>query len=246
MTSGSTVGVRESLSPELVLVAPPDEARFGPHLRTPQREARREGADPVRREGLARAVQERPRRDRLLPHAGGARTSVSTPRQQINTVPSFIDALAVYGDSEKRLKWLCSGPFDGNLADNGATLMLPGGYLPHADARGNIGSSSRRYANGTYTPKQLEAFEREGIEVEHGAANAKLVIPLGHAFGNPSLLQTVGLGPLLKRLGEERQYKNDEQIDESAKRPVPGSEARQPRPGKLRNASRRDRRGRRG
>jgi hypothetical protein len=260
-------------------------------------------------------------------------TGVSTPRQEINTVPSFIDAFAVYGDSEKRLEWLRSGPFDGNLADNGATLMLPGGYLPHADVRGNVAAApqmdlmgplaghranaieagdvranenialtathtlfarehnrivsllptslsaperfeiARRVVgaeeqyitytqflpalgvhltpyrgykpntnptitnefatvgyrvhsmvhgefepqvpNGTYAPKQLEAFERVGIEVEHEGANEKLVIPLGLAFGNPDLLQSVGLGPLLKGLGEERQYKNDEQIDES-------------------------------
>ena len=282
-------------------------------------------------------------------------TGVSTPRQEINTVPSFIDAFAVYGDSEKRLEWLRSGPFDGNLADNGATLMLPGGYLPHADVRGNVAaapqmdlmgplaghranaieagdvranenialtathtlfarehnrivsllptslSAAERFEiarrivgaeeqyitytqflsalgvhlspyrgynpnanptitnefatvgyrvhsmvhgefepqvrNRTYTPKQLEAFERVGIEVEHEGANEKLVIPLGLAFGNPDLLQSVGLGPLLKGLGEERQYKNDEQIDESLRSvlfqiPKPGK----PRPGKLRHA----------
>jgi Animal haem peroxidase len=41
------------------------------------------------------------------------------------------------------------------------------------------------------------------------------VIPLELAFGNPGLVQAVGLGPLLEGLGNERQYKNDEQIDES-------------------------------
>jgi hypothetical protein len=69
--------------------------------------------------------------------------------------------------------------------------------------------------NGTFTPKQLEAFEREGVEVEHEGTNIKLAIPLGLAFGNPGLLRSVGLGPLLEGLGKERQYKNDEQIDES-------------------------------
>jgi hypothetical protein len=36
---------------------------------------------------------------------------------------------------------------------------------------------------------------------------------LNVAFGNPGLLRAVGLGRLLKSLGAERQYKNDEQID---------------------------------
>jgi hypothetical protein len=260
-------------------------------------------------------------------------TGVTTPRQQINTVPSFIDAFSVYGDSDTRLEWLRTGPVDGNLADNGATLMLPGGYLPLTGARGKVASapemdlmgplmghranaivagdvranenialtathtlmarehnrivsllptslsSNERFEiarrvvgaeeqyityteflpalgvhlppyrgynpnanptltnefatvgyrvhsmvhgefepevpNGTYSAQQLEGFERQGIEIEQEGANAKLVIPLGLAFGNPGLLQAVGLGPLLKGLGKERQYKNDEQIDES-------------------------------
>jgi hypothetical protein len=58
--------------------------------------------------------------------------------------------------------------------------------------------------------------------------DVELVIPLGLAFGNPDLLQAVGLGPLLKGLGGERQYRNDEQIDESLRSilfqiPKPGS-----------------------
>jgi hypothetical protein len=40
-----------------------------------------------------------------------------------------------------------------------------------------------------------------------------LVIPLVVAFGNPDLLEEIGEGPLLQSLGGERQYRNDEQID---------------------------------
>ena len=36
-----------------------------------------------------------------------------------------------------RLEWLREGPVDGNLANNGARLLLPDGYLPRRDARGN-------------------------------------------------------------------------------------------------------------
>ena len=43
----------------------------GSHVRPAQREAGREGADPVRLEGPAGAVPKRPRPDRVLPHACG-------------------------------------------------------------------------------------------------------------------------------------------------------------------------------
>jgi hypothetical protein len=65
---------------------------------------------------------------------------------------------------------------------------------------------------GTYTRAQLDAFERAGIEVEDGSV---LVIPLTVAFGNPDLLESVGLSGILASLAGERQYRNDEQIDNS-------------------------------
>jgi hypothetical protein len=247
----------------------------------------------------------------------------STPRQQINTVSSFIDASQVYGTTSERLSWL--------RADNSPDLLLPAGYLPRADARGNpaaappmdlmgalagmpthaveagdvranenlaltalqtlfarehnriaeslpvalgndlrfqiarrvVGAeiqyitydeflptlgvrldSYRRYdadidptltnefatvgfrahsmvhgefeptvPAGTYSDSLLARFANEGIAVEHNAdGGVTLVIPLGVAFGNPDLLQQVGLGPALQSLGE-REYANDEQID---------------------------------
>jgi hypothetical protein len=71
-------------------------------------------------------------RDR--PAAG---TGVNNPRQQVNTVSSYIDAWAVYGGTQQRLEWMRDGPYDNNMANNGATLMLPGGYLPRRTTRGN-------------------------------------------------------------------------------------------------------------
>jgi hypothetical protein len=68
-------------------------------------------------------------------------TGQTTPRQQINTLSSFIDGSQVYGVTSSRLDWLRDGPVDGNPADNGATLMLPGGYLPRATARGNASTA---------------------------------------------------------------------------------------------------------
>ena len=36
-------------------------------------------------------------------------TGVDTPREQVNTISSYIDAWAVYGGSEERLDWLRNG-----------------------------------------------------------------------------------------------------------------------------------------
>jgi hypothetical protein len=66
---------------------------------------------------------------------------------------------------------------------------------------------------GTYSDALLGQFKKEGITVENEPdGTITLVIPLAVAFGNPDLLQQVGLGPALQSLSE-RQYKNDEQID---------------------------------
>jgi hypothetical protein len=68
-------------------------------------------------------------------------TGVRSPREQINTVSSYIDASAVYGDTVARLEWLRAGPIDGDLSDNRALLLLDAGYLPRVDARGNAATA---------------------------------------------------------------------------------------------------------
>ncbi|HVN62415.1 MAG TPA: peroxidase family protein [Gaiellaceae bacterium] len=76
------------------------------------------------------------------PAAPGTGTSTSNPRQQINTVQSFIDGYPIYGESNARLEWLRTGPVDGNMANNGAALLMtPDGYLPRATARGNAATA---------------------------------------------------------------------------------------------------------
>ena len=54
-------------------------------------------------------------------------TSTANPRQQVNTVNSFIDAWDVYGGTASRLDWTRAGTVDGDPTNNSASLLLPGG-----------------------------------------------------------------------------------------------------------------------
>jgi hypothetical protein len=248
-------------------------------------------------------------------------TGVTAPRQQINTISSYIDASNVYGVTKARLHWL----------RNGAALLLTrDGYLPRATARGAaaapamdlmgplmghpanavvagdvranenialtaihtlfarehnrivaslprslsadarfeiarrivgaeiqyitytqflpalgvqpdpyegydpnvdvalsnefavVGYRAHSMIHGefdvkakaaTYPARQLKRFWREGIAAEKEGGMLELTVPLNLAFGNPDLLHAIGLGPMLASLASERQYKNDEQID---------------------------------
>ena len=258
-------------------------------------------------------------------------TGQTSPRQQLNTISSYIDGSGVYGVSAGRLEWLREGPIDGNLADNRGRLLLPDGFLPRADARGDAAGAppmdlmgalvatperavvagdvranenialtavhtlfarehnrivaalprslteqekfdiARRIvgaeiqyvtftqflpalgvrldnysgydptvnaglsnefavvgyrahsmihgefdltaAPGRYSEALLAAFAAEGIGIERTATDVTLVVPLNVAFGNPDLVRQLGLGAVLRSLASERQYKNDEQID---------------------------------
>ncbi|GAA1868630.1 peroxidase family protein [Asanoa iriomotensis] len=75
-------------------------------------------------------------------------TGVTNPRQAVNTVSSYIDAWAVYGGTPQRLEWLRDGPVDNNMANNAATLMMPGNYLPRRDARGNAAAAPAMDVDG--------------------------------------------------------------------------------------------------
>jgi hypothetical protein len=63
-------------------------------------------------------------------------TGVTTPREQVNLLGSYIDGYAVYGTAD-RLEWMREGPVDGDMSNNGAKLLLPNGQLPRLDHRGD-------------------------------------------------------------------------------------------------------------
>ncbi len=255
-----------------------------------------------------------------------------TPREQVNTVSSYIDAWAVYGGTAERLDWLRDGSVDGDPTNNDATLLNDDGYLPTAATRAgvdapetdlmgrlfadpdaaviagdvrvneNIGltaahtlflrehnrivdalpedldeetkfqiarrvvaaeqqyityneflpamgveldtysgydptvdpSITNEFATVGYRAHsqvhgELEAeiplgqlddatretLEARGVEVvvDQGAGVAEVAVPLNVAFGNPALLEDIGLGNLLAGLTSEAAYANDGQID---------------------------------
>jgi hypothetical protein len=69
--------------------------------------------------------------------SAGTGTSAQNPRQQTNVLGSYIDANPIYGSTPAEEDWLRSGPLDGDPTNNSASLMLPGGFLPTRDARGD-------------------------------------------------------------------------------------------------------------
>src|SRR5262245_10432777 len=75
------------------------------------------------------------------PAATGTGVNVNTPRQQVNTISSFIDGSQVYGVTSSRLDWLRDGTADGDPSNNAATLMTPGGYLPRVTARNDAAAA---------------------------------------------------------------------------------------------------------
>jgi hypothetical protein len=86
------------------------------------------------------------------------------------------------------------------------------GFRAHSMVHGEMEPSA---PEGTWSDALLASLEARGVIVEHEAGTVTLVVPLSLAYGDPDLLERIGLGALAAGLAGERQYKNDEQIDDS-------------------------------
>jgi Animal haem peroxidase len=119
------------------------------------------------------------------------------------TYNAFLPALGVRLDPYRG--------YDPNVNPSLGNEFATVGYRAHSMIHGEFEPT---VPEKTYTPKQLNrVFPAAGISVErHPDRTVTLVIPLVVAFGNPDVLEQVGEGPILQSLAE-RQYKNDEQID---------------------------------
>lgn len=97
-------------------------------------------------------------------------TGVSVPRQQTNTVSSYVDAWAVYGGSDTRLEWLREGEVDGDLKNNGAKLLLPDGYLPRRDARGDSATAPPMNLDGRLLGQPAKAMVAGDVRANENIA----------------------------------------------------------------------------
>jgi hypothetical protein len=97
-------------------------------------------------------------------------SGVSSPRQQVNTVSSYIDAWAVYGGTDRRLDWLREGPADGDLGNNGARLLLPDGQLPRRDSRGDPASAPASDVDGRLRAQPDRAAVAGDVRVNENIA----------------------------------------------------------------------------
>jgi hypothetical protein len=107
--------------------------------------------------------------DARTPAAPG--TGVASPRQQINTLSSFIDGSQVYGVTNARLDWLRTGPVDGDPTNNAATLLMSAGnYLPRATARGNASTAPAMDLMGPLVGNPSNAVVAGDVRANENAA----------------------------------------------------------------------------
>jgi hypothetical protein len=120
----------------------------------------------------------------------GTGTSTANPRQQNNTTSTYINGFAVYGGTNARLDWLRDGSLDGNPTNNNATLMMPGGFLPRATARGNAGNAPAFAVDG-----RLLANPSAGFVAGDVRSNENLGLTATHTLFAREHNRIVGLLP---------------------------------------------------
>ena len=119
--------------------------------------------------------------------------------------------------------------FTGFLPTLGINLPAYNGYQPNVNANltnefATVGYRGHSMIHGemdfetvaaNYSQAQLDAIEAQGVEIEPGAAAGEIifVVPLNVAFFNPQLVEQIGLTTITRGIGGEREYRNDEMID---------------------------------
>ena len=127
-------------------------------------------------------------------------TGVSNPRQQTNTVSSYIDAWAVYGGTDTRLDWLREGSNDGNPNNNSARLLLdPSGLLPRRDARGNAATAPTMATDGRLIGQPGRAVVAGDVR-----ANENIALTATHTLFAREHNRIVGLLP--RSLSEDTKF----------------------------------------
>jgi hypothetical protein len=128
--------------------------------------------------------------------------AVVIAEQQYITYNEFLPAMGVSLPSYQG--------YDDTLDPSESNEFATVGYRAHSQIHGEMefDTNLSRYSTAT-----LDALEAQGVEVVIDGADVALAVPLGVAFFNPDLVQQIQLGPLLKGVGAESEYRNDEMID---------------------------------
>jgi Animal haem peroxidase len=144
--------------------------------------------------------------------AAGTGTGPGDPRQQVNTVNSFIDGWALYGGSASRLEWMRTGPDDGDPARQGPTLLLPDKYLPSAAARGDASSAPPMETEGALAEAPQDAVVAGDVRANENSELTAVTTLLAREHNRivgklPSSLSSEERFEIARRVvGAEQQY----------------------------------------
>lgn len=148
-------------------------------------------------------------RDAFAPGSG---IGTAAPREQVNTVGSYLDTSAVYGTTRQRSEWLRTGRDDGNPSRAGARLLMPGKYLPLASARGNAQTAPTMEVEGALAATPQNAVVSGDVRANENAELTATTTLLAREHNRivaslPSSLSAEEKFQIARRvLGAEEQY----------------------------------------